>query len=99
MTLKPLLLTACSPNNPSPNYNSTSSTASTNAILKLDTKGHTSIINDIIVTKSSSPEILETWFSQQQKIVLIAKRRIQKFMLFRVKNQFLIFTKLQQIKF
>ena len=62
MNLKPLLLTlitlllvACSPNNPNltKSFRHTSSTQkSTEAILKLDTKGHTARIRDIIVTKS-----------------------------------------------
>jgi len=63
-----LLLTACSPNNPSPNYKPTTS-SKTSAILKLDTKGHTARINDIIVTKSgdiisaSDDKTIRVWSS------------------------------------
>ncbi len=47
-----LLLTAYSPNSPTPQHNSTSNQASTSAILQLDTKGHTALIKDIVVTNS-----------------------------------------------
>ena len=69
-----LLLTACSPNNPTPHHNSTSNQASTKeAILQLDTKGHTAKISDIIVTKSgdiissSVDKTIRVWSSKTAK--------------------------------
>ncbi len=69
-----LLLTACSPNNPTPHHNSTSNQASTKeAILQLDTKGHTALIKDIIVTKSgdiisaSDDKTIRVWDSKTGK--------------------------------
>jgi WD40 repeat protein len=64
-----LLLTACSPNNPRPNHISSNHPVSTQAILKLDTKGHTAKIQDIIVTKSkdiisaSEDKTIKVWDS------------------------------------
>jgi len=76
LTLTLLLLTACSPNNPNPtkSFRHTSSTPkSTEAILQLDTKGHTANIRNIIVTKSgdiisaSDDKTIRVWDSATGK--------------------------------
>ncbi len=89
MTIKPLLLTlltllliGCNPTNPTPTnkaFRHTSTPTNTQAILKLDTKGHTALIKDIIVTKSgdiisaSDDKTVRVWDSttgkEKQKIL------------------------------
>ena len=84
MTIKPLLLTlitlfliGCSPNTPTQKAfrHQTSTPTKTEAILKLNTKGHTDKITDIIVTKSgdiisaSDDKTIRVWDKNKREIL------------------------------